>query len=97
LFNQSDRFLFEFCCIDFSILHRNLHFRMELLNYSSGFLGEDQIRCLQEHLPIEVAGTKASTEMVLEVLVHAATKGQSIEASCAELVGSADSNHYNRS
>jgi hypothetical protein len=50
------------------------------------------IKCLQEHLPIEVAGTKATTEMVLEVLVHAASKGQSIEASCAELVGSADSN-----
>jgi putative transposase len=53
---------------------------------------EATIKCLQEHLPIEVAGTKATTEMVLEVLVHAASKGQSIEASCAELSGSADSN-----
>jgi hypothetical protein len=47
---------------------------------------------LREHLPLEVKGSKASTEMVLEVLVHAAVKGQSIEASCAELAGSADSN-----
>jgi putative transposase len=47
---------------------------------------------LSEHLPLEVKGSKASTEMVLDVLVHAAVKGQSIEASCAELAGSADSN-----
>jgi hypothetical protein len=47
---------------------------------------------LSEHLPLEVKGSKASTEMVLEVLVHAAVNGQSIEASCAELAGSADSN-----
>ena len=47
---------------------------------------------LREHLALEVKGTKASSEMVLEVLVHAAVNGQSIEASCAELVGSADSN-----
>jgi hypothetical protein len=46
---------------------------------------------LRDHLPLAVKGTKASTEMVLEVLVHAAVKGQSIEASCAELAG-ADSN-----
>jgi putative transposase len=50
------------------------------------------IEHLKRHLPLEVNGTKASTEMVLEVLVHAAVKGQSIEASCAELAGSADSN-----
>lgn len=47
---------------------------------------------LREHLPLAVNGTKASTEMVLDVLVHAAVKGQSIEASCAELAGSAHSN-----
>lgn len=50
------------------------------------------IEHLKRHLPLEVKGTKASTEMVLEVLVHAAVNGQSIEASCAELAGSADSN-----
>ena len=47
---------------------------------------------LREHLPLNVNGTKVTTEMVLAVLVYAAVKGQSIEASCAELVGSADSN-----
>lgn len=50
------------------------------------------IEHLKRHLPLEVKGTKASTEMVLEVLVHAAVNGQSIEASCAALAGSADSN-----
>jgi Transposase DDE domain len=50
------------------------------------------IEHLRDHLPLAVNGTKASTEMVLDVLVHAAVKGQSIEASCAELAGSADSN-----
>ena len=50
------------------------------------------IEHLRAHLPIEVDGTKASTEMVLDVLVHAAVNGQSIEASCAALAGSADSN-----
>lgn len=50
------------------------------------------IKHLKGHLPVEVKGTKASTEMVLDVLVHAAVNGQSIEASCAELSGSADSN-----
>jgi hypothetical protein len=50
------------------------------------------IEHLREHQPIAVQGTKVSTEMVLEVLVHAAVNGQSIEASCAALSGSADSN-----
>jgi len=50
------------------------------------------IEHLRAHLGVEVRGTKASTEMVLEVLVHAAVNGQSIEASCAALAGSADSN-----
>ena len=50
------------------------------------------IEHLRAHLPIEVDETKASTEMVLDVLVHAAVNGQSIEASCAALAGSADSN-----
>jgi hypothetical protein len=50
------------------------------------------IEHLREHLPLEVKGRKATTEMVLDVLVYAALNGQSIEASCAALVGSADSN-----
>lgn len=50
------------------------------------------VECLKEHLELEIQGTKASTEMALEILIHAASLGQSIEASCAELIGSADSN-----
>lgn len=47
---------------------------------------------LQAHISLAIAGTKASTEMAFEVMVHAASTKQSIEASCAELVGSAASN-----
>lgn len=50
------------------------------------------LACLQEHISLVIAGTKASTEMAFEVMVHAASTKQSIEASCAELVGSAASN-----
>ena len=49
------------------------------------------VACLKEHLGLEIKGTKATTEMALELLIHAASLGQSIEASCAELA-SADSN-----
>jgi hypothetical protein len=47
---------------------------------------------LEEHLELDIQGRKATTKMALEVLLHAACTGQSIEASCAELVGTADSN-----
>ncbi len=47
---------------------------------------------LEEHLELDIQGSKATTEMALEVLLHAASTGQSIEASCAELAGTADSN-----
>ena len=47
---------------------------------------------LQTHLGLDVTGTKATTEMVFNVLLHAASTGQSVEASCEELVESADSN-----
>lgn len=40
---------------------------------------------LQEHLPIEVEGYKVSSEVIIEVMIHAAVTGTSIEASCAEL------------
>lgn len=43
------------------------------------------LACLKEHLELDIAGTKASTEMALELLIHAASLGQSIETSCAEL------------
>jgi len=47
---------------------------------------------LGKHLGLDVAGTKATTKMVFDVLLHAASTGQSIEASCEELVDVADSN-----
>jgi hypothetical protein len=50
------------------------------------------LACLQEHISLAITGTKASTEMAFEVMVHASSTKQSIEASCAELVGSAASN-----
>jgi hypothetical protein len=40
---------------------------------------------LHDHLPIEVAGYKASSEVILEIITHAAVTGRSIEASCQEL------------
>ena len=49
------------------------------------------VACLKEHLELDIQGTKASTEMALDIMMHAAMVGQSIEASCAELK-SADSN-----
>lgn len=39
---------------------------------------------LEEHLELDIQGSKATTEMALEVLLHAASTGQSIEASCAD-------------
>lgn len=52
---------------------------------------KEAVECLKEHLELKIQGTKATTEMALELLIHAASLGQSIEASCAELE-SADSN-----
>ena len=52
---------------------------------------EAAISCLKKHLELDIQGSKVSTEMALEILVHAASLGQSIEASCAEL-DVADSN-----
>ena len=49
------------------------------------------VACLKEHLELDIQGTKATTEMALDIMMHAASVGQSIEASCAELE-SADSN-----
>ncbi len=62
---------------------------MELTDEASRAMTVDR---LQDHLELDIQGSKATTEMALEVLVHAASTGQSIEASCAELVGTADSN-----
>lgn len=49
------------------------------------------LSCLKEHLELDIQGTKATTEMALDIMMHAATVGQSIEASCGELER-ADSN-----
>jgi len=49
------------------------------------------VACLKEHLELNIQGSKVTTEMALDILIHAATVGQSIEASCEELE-SADSN-----
>jgi len=49
------------------------------------------VACLKEHLELDIQGTKATTEMALDLLIHAASVGQSIEASCGELE-CADSN-----
>lgn len=43
------------------------------------------VACLKDPLGLELQGTKATTEMALDLLIHAASVGQSIEARCAEL------------
>lgn len=43
------------------------------------------IERLQQHLPLAVKGYKAKSELIHEILLHAAVSGQSIEASCANL------------
>ena len=53
---------------------------------------EIAIERLRDNIGLDVAGTKADTEMLLNVMLHAASTGQSIESSCAELEESADSN-----
>lgn len=40
---------------------------------------------LQEHLPLEVEGYQAASELIHEIALHAAVSGKSIEASCADL------------
>jgi hypothetical protein len=62
------------------------------MNLSDEMTRAVTVEQLQEHLELDIQGSKATTEMALEVLLHAASTGQSIEASCAELVETADSN-----
>lgn len=66
--------------------------RKDSKELSSEATRQATIEHLKKHLPLEVKGRKATTEMIVEVLVHAAVNGQSIEASCAALSRSADSN-----
>ena len=47
---------------------------------------QKSVEQLQEHIGLDIAGTKATTKIVFDVLLHAASTGQSIEASCEELV-----------
>jgi len=53
---------------------------------------QTSVEQLGKHLVLDIAGTKATTAMVFDVLLHAASTGQSVEASCEELVETADSN-----
>lgn len=47
---------------------------------------------LEEHLPVEVEGYKVSSQIIFEVMTHAAVTGTSIEASCQELSVGVSSN-----
>ena len=46
----------------------------------------------QEHLPLEIAGYKSSSEMVFDVLMKAATEGISIDAACRDLENTVGAN-----
>ena len=50
------------------------------------------VQLLQEHISVKTEGYKVDTTMTWNVLLKAAVEGSSIEASCADLVGVADSN-----
>jgi len=47
---------------------------------------------VQDHLCIEAEGYKCNTEMVVDVLLKAASENSSVEAACRDLVNVADSN-----
>jgi putative transposase len=60
-------------------------------------LTDDDVRaealaCLREHLPVVADGYSVSTEMLLDVLLHAAATGTSVEAVCDTLLDTADAN-----
>lgn len=60
-------------------------------------LTSDEVRTealdvLRAHLPIEAQGYKVSSEMVFDILLHAAATGTSVEAACDDLLGAADAN-----
>ena len=50
------------------------------------------IECLKEHLPLDANGYSVTTEMLLEVLLHAASTGTSVEAAADSLLETADAN-----
>ena len=47
---------------------------------------------LREHLPLSADGYKLTTERLLDVLLHAAATGTSVEAACDSLLDTADAN-----
>lgn len=46
---------------------------------------EATVARLQDHLPLNAHGYKADNNVIIEVIIHAAVTGRSIEASCQEL------------
>lgn len=52
----------------------------------------DTVRVLKEHLPIEVNGYGGHTDMILDILIKASAECSSVEAVCADLDDTADSN-----
>ena len=52
----------------------------------------EALACLREHLSVSADGYQVTTEMLLEVLLHAADTGSSVEAACDTLLLAADAN-----
>jgi putative transposase len=50
------------------------------------------LECLKTHLPLSASGYSVTTEMLLEVLLHAASTGTSVEAAADSLLEVADAN-----
>ena len=48
--------------------------------------------CLSEHLPLLADGYRVTTELLVDVLLHAAATGTSVEAACDSLLDGADAN-----
>ena len=47
---------------------------------------------LKEYLPIEANGYSCHTDMIIDILIKASAEGSSVEAVCADLENTADSN-----
>lgn len=50
------------------------------------------LKTLKKHLPIKADGYICHTEMILNVLIKASAENSSLEAACADLEETADSN-----
>ncbi len=53
---------------------------------------ETTVEGLKDHLPLQINGYKVTTELVCEVLLHAAVNNKTIEASCQNLAPEVSSN-----